>query len=101
MLSKMSAYRRDFDETEYISFMIKNEEKQNEIWNKVSNTINNGFDSKPFYNEKNLKTKTKYFEGKINTNFYGNKIPKKGSQCICLSLSMYLLIDLFCFYSST
>ena len=28
--------------------------------------------------------------GKINTNFHNNKIPKKGSQCICLSV---ILID--------
>ena len=65
--------------------MIKNEEKQNGIWKKISKTIKKGFDSKPAYNEKNLKTKTQYFEGKINTNFYRNKIPKEG-------FPMYLLI---------
>ena len=34
----MSAYRRDFDETKYISFLIKNDElleKHNEILEKV------------------------------------------------------------------
>ena len=33
----MSAYRRDFDETNYISFLIKDDElleKYNEIWGK-------------------------------------------------------------------
>ena len=33
----MSAYRRDFDETKYISFLIKDDvllEKHNEIWEK-------------------------------------------------------------------
>ena len=39
----MSAYRSDFDETQYIPFMIKNEEKQNGIWKKVSNTIKKDF----------------------------------------------------------
>ena len=43
ILPKMSACRRDFDETIYMSFLIKNEEwlleKCNEIWDKVSNTI--------------------------------------------------------------
>ena len=34
----MSAYRRHFDETTYMSFLIKNDEflgKYNEIWEKV------------------------------------------------------------------
>ena len=46
--------------------------------------------SKLLYNEKYLKPKTKSYNGKINTNFYNNKIPKEGSQCICLSV---ILID--------
>ena len=36
-LPKMSAYRRDFDETKYMSFLIKDDElleKYNEIWEK-------------------------------------------------------------------
>ena len=39
--SKMSAYRRNFDETKYMFFSIKNKElleRCNEIWNKFSNT---------------------------------------------------------------
>ena len=42
MLPKMSSYKRDFDETIYMSFLIKNDElleKYNEVWDKVSNTI--------------------------------------------------------------
>ena len=38
----MSAYRRGFGETKFISFLIKNEkslEKDNEIWDKVRNRI--------------------------------------------------------------
>ena len=48
MLSKMSACIRDFDETKYISFLIKNEElleKYNEIWDKISNTVKKGLNS--------------------------------------------------------
>ena len=55
MLPKTIAYRRDFDETEYMSFLMKNEElqeKYNEIWDKVSNSMKKEFDSKPVYNEK-------------------------------------------------
>ena len=37
-----------------------------------------------------MKTKIKLYNEKVNTNFYNNKIPTKGSQCICLSV---ILID--------
>ena len=63
---------------------------KNKIWGKVSNIIRKEFDSKPVYNEKYLKSKIKSYTGKINTNFHNNKIPKEGSQCICLSV---MLID--------
>ena len=52
---------------------------------KVSNIIEKEFDSEPVSNEKHLRLK-------INTNFHKNKIPKEGSQCICLSV---ILIDSF------
>ena len=48
-----------------------------EIWEKVKNSIKNEFDSEPVYNEKCLKAKLKSYNGKINTNFYNNKIPKE------------------------
>ena len=41
-LPRMSAYRRDFDETKYMSFVIKDDElveKCKEIWEKVKNSI--------------------------------------------------------------
>ena len=38
------------------------------------------------YTMKNLKTKIKSYNEKINTNFPDNKIPKEGSQFICLSV---------------
>ena len=44
----MSAYRKGFGETKYMSFLIKDVallEKYNEIWRKVSNSIKKGFDS--------------------------------------------------------
>ena len=41
------------------------------------------------YNEE-IKYKIKSYNGKINTNFHNNKIPKEGSQFICLSV---ILID--------
>ena len=42
--------------------------------------------------EKYLKAKTKSYNGKTNTNFHDYKIPKEGSQLICLSA---ILIDSF------
>ena len=93
MLPKISAYGKAFDEATYMSFLIKNEEligKYNEIWDKVSNSMKKGFDSEPAYNEKYTKTKIKSYDGKINTNFCGDKVLKEGSQYICLSK---ILID--------
>ena len=45
---KICAYRRDFDETKYVSFLIRNDKllkKYNELREKVSNSIKIGFDS--------------------------------------------------------
>ena len=70
-------------------FFIKDEKllgKYNEIWKNVSNIIKKEFDSKTVYNEKYIKTKIKSYNGKISTNFHNNKIPKEGSQSICLSV---------------
>ena len=85
----MSACRRDFDETKCTSFLIKDDkllEKYNEIWEKVKNSIKKKFDSKPVYNEKYLEAKIKSYNGKINTDFLNDKIPKEDSQFILLSV---------------
>ena len=92
----MSAYRRDFDETEYMCFLIKVDElsdKYNEIWENVRNKIKKEFDSELLYNEKYLRTKIKSYKRKINTNFCNNKISKEGSQCI--SLSAFLIDSVY------
>ena len=89
----MSAYRKDFDETKYMYFLVKDDdllEKYNESWEKVKNNLIKEFDSEPVYNKKYLKAKMKYYNGKISTKFHDNKIPREGSQFICLSL---ILID--------
>ena len=51
--------------------------------------IRKEFDSEPVYNEKNLKAKIKSYNRKINTNFHNNKIPKEGSQFICILVSNF------------
>ena len=52
-LPKMIVYRKDFDETKYMSFLIKDDElleAYHEIWEKVKNIIKKEFDSEPLYN---------------------------------------------------
>ena len=88
---KSEAYRRDFKETKYMSFLIKGDEllkKYNEIWEKVNNSFKKEFDGEPVCNEKYLKAKIKSYNGKINTNFHNNKIQKEGSHCVCLSVTL-------------
>ena len=61
-LPEINAYRRDFDETKYMFFLIKDDElleKYNEIQEKVKNSIKKEFNSEPVSNEKYLKTKKK------------------------------------------
>ena len=71
--SKMSVFRQDFDETKYISFLIKNDK----FWDKVNNTIKTVFGTGPVCNEKYLGTEIKSYEDKISTNFLDNEIPNK------------------------
>ena len=57
-LPKMSVYRRDFDKTKCMNFLIKNDKllkKYNEIWEKVINIIYKVVDSNSVYNEKMYK----------------------------------------------
>ena len=92
-LPKMIAFRKDFDKTKYVSFLIKDDElseKYNEIWDKVSHTVGKEYDNNPVYNKKYLRAKIKSYNGKININFHNNRIPKEDSQLICLSV---ILID--------
>ena len=58
-LPKMSTYKRDFDKTKCISFLIK--------------------DTNSVYNKKYIKIKIKSHNGRISK-------PKKGSHCVCLSV---------------
>ena len=78
MLPKITRYVKCFDETKYISFLIKDEklfEAYNKIQNRCSYLIKKGFYSEPVHNEKYLKTKVKSY-GKMNANFHDNGIAK-------------------------
>ena len=52
--------------------------------------MNIEFDSDPVYgdNDKNIKTKIKMYEDRVNTNFQGKKVPKENASYKCLSLIM-------------
>ena len=63
-------------------------EKHNEICYKIRNTIEKGFDSESVYKIKYLKTKLKFYEEKVNTNFHNDQMPKQGSYCISLSVML-------------
>ena len=54
MLPKMGAWRRDFDKTQYASFLVNDEllEKHDRFWDKVSSNTKSGFDNEPVYNNK-------------------------------------------------
>ena len=75
-----------FDKRWKIVRKIWNLEKSHEHYQKKE------FDSNPVYNGKYIKTKTKSYNGKINKNFYNNKIPKEASECICLSVILLNLV---------
>ena len=56
----MTTYSKDFDETKFKSFLMKDDElleKYNEIYEKVKNSLRKEFDSVPVYNKKYLKDK--------------------------------------------
>ena len=86
----MSAYKRDFVETKYMCFLIKNYElleKHIEIWEKVSSNIKKKkkFDREPAYNKIYLTTKIESYKRKIVTNSHNDQILKECSECIGLS----------------
>ena len=57
---------------------------------KLPSLFKKGFDSESEFFDKNFETKIKYYDRKINTTFHDDKLPKEGSQYICLSV---ILID--------
>ena len=63
-----------------MSFMIKNDDvldKYNEIWDKIKGGLNIKFHSVPVYDKK--------FDGVIETNFLGDKIPKENKRYTCIA----------------
>ena len=78
----MHAYLKGYDgETKWVYFLIEDDDllkKYNDNWNKVSNNINEDFDSKLICNEKILRTKINSYSDDV-TNFRNKIIPEAGS----------------------
>ena len=82
-----------FESNKTMSFKINDNKllkMYNQIWKKVKNLLNIKFDSEPVYgdNDKYIKTKIKMYDGNVNTNFQGKRIPKENASQRCLSLIM-------------
>ena len=65
-----------------MSFKISDKQllkKYNQIWKKVKNLLKIKFDSEPVYgdNDKYIKTKTKIYDGNVNTIFKTKECQKK------------------------
>ena len=76
-----------------MSFFIKNDKMLEKYCVKISKVIKKEFDTVD--NDEYLNTKIKSDEGKINTNFHDDKVPKEDLQYICL------LVDLIDFVFRT
>ena len=64
-----------------ISFMIEDDSvlvKYNDILNKIEKILNIKFHKIPVYDKKYIKDKVKELNGAVNTNFWGDKVPKEG-----------------------
>ena len=69
-------------------FMIEDDRilvKYNEIWNKIKKALNIKFHSMDVYDEKYIKTKVKEFNGVVNTNIWGDKVPKESVHHTCIA----------------
>ena len=90
-LPQMIGYVKYFDSTKTMPFKVSDNKllkNYTKIWERVSNLMNIKFHRDLVYsdNDKYIKTKTKLYGDKINTNFQGKKIPKENASYKCLSL---------------
>ena len=60
-------------------------DKYNKIWNAIKNKLNIKFYSMAVYDKTYVKAKVREFDGKIKTNFLGNKVPKENMYYTCIA----------------
>ena len=92
-LPQMIGYARKFEGNTTMFFKIsysKLLKKYNQGWKRVEKLLKIKFDSEPVYgdNDKYIKTKIKIYDGSVNTNFQGKKMPKEKAPCKSLSIIM-------------
>ena len=89
ILPLMSGYIKYFESGgKNMSFMVKDDhvlDKYNTILDKIKNKLNIKFHCAYVYDEKYIKFKVKEFDGVIDTNFLGNKIPKEYKHYTCIA----------------
>ena len=59
--------------------------KYKDIWNKMKEIKGIKFHSNPAYDEKHIKVKVKIFNSVVNTNFWGDEVPKEGVHGTCIA----------------
>ena len=92
MLLKMIGYTKIFNETKYMSFLLKDDEllgKYNKISDEVRNSIKKDLTVNQ-YAMKIIQLKESLMKEKISTHFHNIRMPKESSHYICLSV---VLID--------
>ena len=78
---------------EKLSFMIEDDSvlvNHNEIWNNIKKTLHIKLYSMTAFDEKYIKAKKIKLNSVVNTNFWGDKVPKEGvhhNGIACVSIS--------------
>ena len=89
ILPQMSGYIKYFENGgKNMPFMIKDDnvlDKYNRIWDKIKKKLNIKFHGMPVYVETYRKAKIREFDGKIKTNFLGDKVPKENIHYTCIA----------------
>ena len=65
-------------------------DKYNKIWFKIKEKVKIKFHSMPVYDETYIKATVREFDGKIRTNFLGEKVPQENMHYACIA---YITID--------
>ena len=85
----MRGYIKYFENSgKNMDFMVKDDnvlDKYNKIWDKIKEKLSIKFHSMTVYDKTYIKPKVREFEGKIKTNFLGNKVPKENMHYVCIA----------------
>ena len=99
ILPQMSGYIKYFDNGgKNTSFVIEDEGvlvKCNDFWNKIFKMLGIRSHSVSVYDEKHLKTKVNEFDVVVNTNLWGDEVPKECVHYACMTcINIYFLMKI-------